>query len=96
MHGQIMTAINLDDPPVDPPPGCADSFLWRLARERFEEHRPMATGECPTCPRWKRCPGTSLAKDGLATALGQTVKESPYWTAYGQVTAGADSRVDRP
>lgn len=96
MHTETLIPIDLDDPPVDPPSECPNPILWRLAREKFEEHRRTSTGDCSTCPRWKRCSGTSLARDGLATAMGQTVKESAYWIAYSQVTVGADSRAERP
>lgn len=93
MSEHITAAVDLDDPPLEPPETCVDTFLWRLARAKFEQHRRTPAGECSTCPRWKRCPGTALAKDGLATALGQAVKESPYWIAYGQVMALAQTRV---
>lgn len=78
--------IDIDNPPVDPPDGCVNVRLWLLARRKFEEHRLSPSGACPTCPRWKSCPGTRLAKLGLATAMGETNAESEYWIAFAQIT----------
>ena len=82
MTEQILTDVDLDDPPADPPAGCEDPFLWGLAREKFELHRRCPSGECRTCPRWRYCGGSALARDGLATAMGVEVRESPYWRAF--------------
>jgi hypothetical protein len=77
--------IDLDHPPVDPPEGCKDPVMWRLAREHFAMHEKTTGGQCRTCPGWRACPGTSLPRDGLATAMGLRVKESPYWTAFASI-----------
>ncbi|MBV1854544.1 hypothetical protein [Catellatospora tritici] len=85
MTDQILTDVDLDDPPTDPPAGCEDPFLWELARRKFELHRRTGAGDCVTCPRWRRCGGSLLARDGLATAMGLKVRESPYWQAFAQI-----------
>jgi hypothetical protein len=74
--------IDLDDPPTEPPRDCADSVLWRLARAEFDKHRRSMAAECVTCPAWRACSGNSLARDGLATAMGHESKNSAYWRAY--------------
>ncbi len=78
--------VDLDDPPVDPPKGCTDPALWRLARASFDQHRRSPAGECVTCPGWKACSGNSLARDGLTTAMGQESKNSAYWRAYAELS----------
>ncbi|GHJ44002.1 hypothetical protein Cs7R123_13440 [Catellatospora sp. TT07R-123] len=75
----------LDDPPIAPPEGCIDPYLWQLARQLLSDHSRTPSGECVTCPGWKPCPGLALARDGLATALGQSVRNSAYWIAYAQL-----------
>lgn len=85
MADLLAVKVSLDDPPVQPPDGCPNPALWRLAREKFEAHGPNASGGCSTCPTWRRCSGLLLARDGLATAMGQNVKESPYWRAFAEL-----------
>lgn len=85
MADHITEEVDLDNPPIDPPRGCADPDLWRLARSKYETHRRTPAGECVTCPRWQRCQGSPLARDGLLTAMGQTVRETPYWKAFASV-----------
>lgn len=86
MSKQAIDEVDLDNPPFDPPEGCPQPVLWRLAREKYEQHRRKPSGECATCPRWKQRPGTGLAKDGLATALGITTQNSGYWRAFAEFT----------
>jgi hypothetical protein len=35
----------------------------------------------------------ALAKDGLATALGETVKNSPYWIAYADLRGSSQAKA---
>lgn len=77
--------IDLDSPPVDPPDGCVNVRVWLLARRKFEEHRPTASGMCSSCPRWRNCTGSRLARLGLATAMGEKNSESEYWVAFAQI-----------
>lgn len=91
MTGSV-EVLDLDKPPVNPPAGCVNTALWRLARARFDEHRKNQVGECVTCPGWKQCSGLGLAKDGLATAMGREVKNSAFWLAYIEVCAVQEAR----
>lgn len=83
----VTATIDLDDPPVRPPAECVDPLMWRLARERFEQHRRGATGNCATCPPWRPCADLRLARDGLATALGVNTSQSPFWVAFTKITS---------
>ncbi|GAA1624019.1 hypothetical protein ACFQY4_15075 [Catellatospora bangladeshensis] len=85
--------IDLDDPPVKSPDGCVDPTMWQLAREVFTGHPRNAAGECTACPRWKACTGRALAREGLATALGATVKNSPYWIAYADLRGSKHAKA---
>jgi hypothetical protein len=87
--------IGIDHPPVEPPAGCKDPVLWRLAREHFARHEKTDVGQCGTCPGWKTCPGTTLPRAGLATAMGLRVKESAYWTAFASIERIAQARSPR-
>lgn len=93
-ESSVMT-IDGDHPPVDPPEDCKDPVMWRLAREHFARHEKTSTGHCGTCPGWKSCPGTSLPRAGLATAMGWRVEESPYWTAFASIERTAQARSPR-
>jgi len=85
MTDQILTDVDLDDPPTDPPAGCEGPFLRTLSCQKFEQHRRSASGECSTCPAWRHCGGSTLARHGLATAMGLKVRETPYWQAFAKV-----------
>lgn len=76
---EVATQVNLEDPPVRPPEGCDDPFLWELARTYNDNHIADAAGRCQECWAEYPCLGRMLARDGLMTALGQTVDQSAYW-----------------
>ena len=60
------------DPPVDPPPGCADTILWRVARALLDAHRPRPDNFCECRAFWP-CPTAKLATDALQIACERPV-----------------------
>jgi hypothetical protein len=64
----IAVPFDLDDPPFEPPPNCADEVTWRLARGLFDAHQLDAlSGRC-RCGRMLPCTGQRLAAVGLVAA----------------------------
>ncbi|MEV0271149.1 hypothetical protein AB0H43_20410 [Hamadaea sp. NPDC050747] len=75
---------DLESPPVSAPEDCVDPLMWQLARQRFDQHGLNDIGRCVTCGV-RCCPGTDLAREGLATAMGVQGGLSAYWTAFARV-----------
>lgn len=71
--------LDLDNPPVDPPAGCVDPFMWTLALAHLDEHSRHGTEQCPDCADGLRCPGRALARQGLLTACGIDNPMTNYW-----------------
>jgi hypothetical protein len=67
--------FDLENPPVEPPPGCLDRQRWRLAVKMFVQHQSEADGRCQCGEAWQ-CAGRGRAIRGLLTACLQvgTVK----------------------
>jgi hypothetical protein len=61
-----------DEPPVDPPLGCADPMLWRVARALREAHRPRTDNFCE-CKSFWPCPDAQLAEEALQLAYDRPV-----------------------
>src|SRR5262249_59480402 len=60
---------SVDNPPAEPPPGCADRQRWRSAYSLFAEHRLEDGGaRCGCGERWP-CPSYRLARRALITAF---------------------------
>jgi hypothetical protein len=61
-------------PPIDPPTGCINPLVWRLARRLYADHRPGPDGWCLNCrPAIDYpCAARRLADQGLAAAMGHT------------------------
>ncbi|GAA0721471.1 hypothetical protein Drose_07700 [Dactylosporangium roseum] len=59
-----------DGPPLDPPSGCADPLLWRVARALHEAHRPRPDNFCE-CKAFWPCPDARLAEEALRMAYGR-------------------------
>jgi hypothetical protein len=55
------------EPPVDPPLGCADPMLWRVARALHDAHRPRTDNFCE-CKAFWPCPDAELAEEALQLA----------------------------
>ncbi|MEV6927150.1 hypothetical protein AB0M46_21970 [Dactylosporangium sp. NPDC051485] len=55
------------EPPVDPPLGCADPLLWRVARALREAHRPRSDNFCE-CKAFWPCADARLAEEALMLA----------------------------
>ena len=73
MERQASTKVDLQSPPPEPPTGCIDPFLWRLAREHFTSHGTDDNGRCLRCHTSVPCAGLQSALQGLATAVGELV-----------------------
>jgi hypothetical protein len=60
-------------PPIEPPAGCVNRLMWRLARRLYADHRPGPDGWCLNCrPAIEYpCVARQLADLGLARAMGQ-------------------------
>lgn len=61
-----------DEPPLDPPPGCADPMLWRVARALHDAHRPRTDNFCE-CKAFWPCPDAQLAGEALLLAYDRPV-----------------------
>jgi hypothetical protein len=55
------------EPPVDPPLGCADPMLWRVARALHHAHRPRTDNFCE-CKAFWPCADAQLAEEALQLA----------------------------
>ncbi|WP_426510560.1 hypothetical protein ACPPVO_07710 [Dactylosporangium sp. McL0621] len=55
------------EPPVEPPLGCADPMLWRVARALHGAHRPRTDNFCE-CKAFWPCPDAELAEEALQLA----------------------------
>jgi hypothetical protein len=64
-----MAIIRFDpeDPPEQPPAGCVDPLLWRVAHALHLEHRPEPDNRC-NCGEVFPCTRACLAARGLLTA----------------------------
>jgi hypothetical protein len=85
MERQAPTEVDLERPSPEPPAGCLDPFLWRLAHEHFASHDADAEGHCRRCRTAAPCAGLVSARQGLATAVGEGNEMSDYWRAYALV-----------
>jgi hypothetical protein len=85
MERQVPTEVDLERPPAEPPIGCLDPFLWRLAFEHFASHGADEQGRCARCRTEGPCAGLLSARQGLATSIGDANDMSDYWLAYAQV-----------
>jgi hypothetical protein len=74
----------------EPPEGCADPTVWQLAYALYRAH---ATAGVCGCGEPAPCAGHALARDGLATALGQQVDASGYWRALAGVRSSINMRI---
>lgn len=66
-----MAAFDPANPPLDPPVGCPNRLMWRLARRLFAEHQPGADGWCVNCRPFQfyPCRRRRLADVGLSAAV---------------------------
>lgn len=55
------------EPPVEPPFGCADPMLWRVARALHDAHKPRTDNFCE-CKMFWPCPDAQLAEEALLLA----------------------------
>ena len=64
-----MSAVRYDpeDPPEEPPTGCIDPLLWRVAYALHQEHQ-LEPGDRCTCGEVFPCARSGLAARGLLTA----------------------------
>jgi len=85
MEHQVPTEVDLERPLPEPPSGCVDTFLWRLAHEHFTSHAMDDDGRCLRCHTDVPCAGRQSARQGLATAVGEVNEMSDYWLAYASV-----------
>ena len=60
------------DPPVDPPAGCTDPVLWRVARTLLDSHHPRPDNFCDCRAFWP-CPAAKLAEEALQMACERPV-----------------------
>ena len=60
------------NPPADPPPGCADPLLWRVARALRDAHHPRPDGFCE-CKSFWPCAPARLADESLRLACERRV-----------------------
>lgn len=79
-----MASVQFDpeDPPEQPPTGCRDPLLWRVAHALHLEHQPEPDNRC-TCGEVFPCPRAGLAARGLLIACVRRpadahVSSSPY------------------
>jgi hypothetical protein len=63
------------EPPVEPPPGCADPMLWRVARALHNAHRPRTDNFCE-CKSFWPCPDAQLAEEALQLAYDRPAPRS--------------------
>lgn len=59
------------NPPIEPPAGCVNPLVWRLARRLFADHQPGPDRWCLLCrPAITHpCVALQLADRGLAYAM---------------------------
>ncbi|MBB5868645.1 hypothetical protein F4553_002024 [Allocatelliglobosispora scoriae] len=77
----VESAVEHGEPPAEPPAGCTDPGVWQIAHELYLAHRGPSGQPCPECGEASPCAGDDLARQGLATALGEQVTMSGYWQA---------------
>lgn len=77
----VETAVDLGEPPAEPPAGCPHPAVWHIAHELYQAHRGDPGQSCPECGEPSPCAGNDLARQGLATALGRQMTMSGYWQA---------------
>lgn len=58
-------------PPIDPPTGCFNPLVWRLARRLYADHQPGPDGWCLNCRPAivYPCVARQLADFGLMSAM---------------------------
>ncbi|GAA3285184.1 hypothetical protein Dvina_07940 [Dactylosporangium vinaceum] len=61
------------EPPLDPPLGCADPMLWRVARALHDAHRPRTDNFCE-CKAFWPCADAQLADEALQLAYDRHVR----------------------
>jgi hypothetical protein len=77
--------IDLNEPPANPPPGCIDPVMWKIAIYLYSNHTASASGSCSRCGGQFPCLGHALAVTGLRTALGDENEDSAYWRGYARL-----------
>jgi hypothetical protein len=60
------------DPPAEPPGGCTDPLLWRVAHALHRAHRPRPDGFCECRVFWP-CATAKLARSALESAWDRSV-----------------------
>ena len=74
-------------PPAEPPDGCTDPLLWRVAYALRAAHRPRPDNFCE-CRLFWPCPAYQLADESLQAACDRAVPRPRSRTAnFGRWTA---------
>jgi hypothetical protein len=60
----VSLSFDTEDPPEQPPPGCADPLLWRVSVALHQEHRWYRGDRCSCGDRYP-CDRGRLAERGL-------------------------------
>jgi len=68
------------NPPAEPPAGCVDPVLWRVAFALRRAHHPRLDDFCECKVFWP-CPDARLADEALKLACDRTVPRSRSRTA---------------
>lgn len=63
------------DPPAEPPAGCADPLLWRVAYALRRAHQARSDGWCD-CREFHPCPSRALADGALRQACRRRVVDA--------------------
>jgi hypothetical protein len=63
----VSLSFDAEEPPEQPPPGCADPVLWRVSHALRQEHRWEPDGRCQCGDRYP-CNRARLAERGLVIA----------------------------
>ena len=59
-------------PPVEPPDGCVDPLLWRVAQALHDAHHPRPDGFCECRAFWP-CESAGLAEVALQAAYDRSI-----------------------
>jgi hypothetical protein len=59
-------------PPAEPPCGCVDPMLWRVAYALYVAHHPRPDGFCECRAFWP-CERADLAADALSAAYDRSI-----------------------
>jgi hypothetical protein len=63
------------DPPAEPPFGCTDPMLWRVAVALHQAHRPRSDGFCG-CKSFWPCADTALSERAMHLAFDRASSRS--------------------